>query len=75
MLRSMIMRRMSYLLHVYKNDEYIKAINFDSRTLLTKFLRSNGGIFGTDVLTDIGERLVTIPTSGKYIFEVEELFC
>lgn len=67
------MRSKSYLLHIYKDEKYQEAIVFDSRTELTNHLRKNGGVFGTDVLTGIGDGLVTIPSNIGYKFEVEEL--
>jgi hypothetical protein len=67
------MRSKNYLLHIYKKDVYKGALVFESRTKLTTFLRSRGGVFGTKKLTDIGDGLVLIPAKGLYKFEVEEL--
>lgn len=69
------MRSKSYLLHVYKDEIYQESIVFDSRTKLTSHLRSSGGVFGTDLLTGIGDRLVTVPSQTCYRFEIEELVC
>lgn len=69
------MRKKEFILHVYEKDIYREAIVFNSRTLLTNYLRKNGGVFRTDALTDIGDGLVTIPTQRDVKYEVEELFC
>ena len=69
------MRKKEFILHIYEKDIYKEAIVFNSRTLLTNYLRENGGVFRTDALTDIGDGLVTIPTKKGISFEVEELVC
>jgi hypothetical protein len=67
------MKAKSYLLHIYKNDTYIRAIPFYSRTDLESFLKENQAPFAHDKLTEIDDDLISVAGMNGQSFEIEEL--
>lgn len=62
------------LLHEYNNDGIPKEKPFNTRKDLADYLHSRGVRFRNDMISDIGNDIVTLYAADGTKFEVEELF-